>query len=150
MSSREVVLSNSNVLKFILSFIDPKYENFNKEIRSDLVRLEYKLDYALVMLQVFKCVHQATFGQRICKSKRIKLPLKLLSNKRKCVISYSLCNWSVEMGMTTSDCIYSLACKWGSLPVLQQLINYLNPSWQPRFEDVKFTVQNGNVDQYNG
>ncbi len=151
MSFSAVVLSNSNILKYILTFLDPRYEEFQAKPKSGL-SLNYacKCDYAFVILQTFQCLHEEMYLKRVVLESRkcIRISVELLSSRNKFIISYSLCKWSIEMEiLNTGEHICSLGCKWDNLPVLQQLVRYKFRRWRPSLKDVVNTVRNGNVDQ---
>ena len=95
MSDLSVVLGNSDLLLYIMSFIDPQYSEFHN--KSDGM-----CDYAnyFVRLQTFRCLWNNKYIHKCTNM------LKIKSLRNNYVISLSLCKWSIGMGIT-NNCDYS-------------------------------------------
>ena len=136
------VIVNSNLMSYILSYIDPRYEIFGAKVTSSFV--EQRCDYILIMIQTFKCLYETAYLNNVSET------VKLVSSRSKFVISLSLCKWSVKMGIEANNKIGSICsiafCLSKNWPLIQNIV-YGYPNWEPSEEDFKYTLKSDNIDQ---
>ena len=144
-----VVLTNSDLLCWIISYLDPNYIELNYidgiNLYNNMLLLR-KEDYCFVIVQTFKCLYNVIYLKAGVSNIRLK------SIRNLYLTSLSLCEWSVCMGIEAKGfnnyvSICSLAFRHSNNWSLLQNIVVDYPDWKPCLEDVLQTVKNGNINQ---
>ena len=125
MNLSDFVLSFSDLLGYVMSYIDSRYEKFYSSSENN--GNSYRYDCLVIFLHTFRCLYDEIYLHRNGHN------INILSTKSKFVNSHSLCLWSIEMGIDTNNSygsICSLVCRSKNLSVLQNIVCEY-PNWKP-------------------
>ena len=101
-----VTLTNSDLLLFIASFLDPLYDDIHMVRRDNSGAVKtYKVNFCFPLLQTFHCLFEFVFTD--------KNRIQIVSIREHYISSLNLCNWSLSMGIVEDDdsLICSLVCR---------------------------------------
>ena len=92
-SHSSIVVRNSDLMLYVLSFMDPQYDEFYLALTTDLTCEYSSFKYYFVVLQTFRCLWDIKYIHNYTNV------IKLKSLRVSYVISLSLFNWAVDNGV---------------------------------------------------